>query len=175
MQKVVFLCIVILSFVYVRFSNSEKIGICFTGQGVKITDVCNDFVKNVPAVSKEYEKIKQTTKLTDEDILTGKDADLFTKGKAQLALVVVQYLIFKGICTLCPNLHFDDAIGQSLGNYTALLVSGAFPPEDLFSFMKLRDKLSIEFSKSSDQSYGMLIVKGISENDIKKRFLTRLC
>ena len=56
----------------------------------------------------------------------------------------------------------------SLGNYTALLVSGAFPSENLFSFVKLRDKLSAEFSKSSDQPYGMLVVKGISENDVKK-------
>ena len=49
-----------------------------------------------------------------------------------------------------------------------MLVSGAFPSENLFSFIKLRDKLSAEFSKSSDQPYGMLVVKGISENDVKK-------
>ncbi len=41
-------------------SSNPKIGICFTGQGVNITGVANDFIKRVTPVAEEYERIKKT-------------------------------------------------------------------------------------------------------------------
>ena len=52
-------------------SSNPKIGLCFTGQGVDISGVANDFIKRVAPVAEEYEKIKEQTGLTDDDILEG--------------------------------------------------------------------------------------------------------
>ncbi len=154
-------------------SSNPKIGLCFTGQGVDISGVANDFIKRVAPVAEEYEKIKEQTGLTDDDILEGSKESLFCKGKVQQALATVQCLILKGINCLYPNLHFDCVIGQSLGNYTALFAAGAISLEDLLKFLQLRDELSTDIARNAQQSYKMVVVQGIDFNILEKYVNTK--
>lgn len=153
---------------HVDGNDTAKVGICFTGQGVKISGVANDFIEHVPSVAKRYEQVKKITNISDNDLLSGDDASLFRQGKAQQALVSVQCLIWEGISSQHSDLHFDYALGQSLGNYSALFAGGAITFENLLKFIQLRDKLTAKMSSSSDQPFGMLVVQGIDLSTVKK-------
>lgn len=165
--KLMISCLVVILSFFICFDNA-KLGICFTGQGVKINGIVNDFIEKIPEISNEYTKLKQLINVTDDEILTGKDIDLFTNGKAQASLVVVQSLIFKAINILTPGLHFDCVVGQSLGNYTALFAAGGIELNELLAFIKMRDKLSIDLSKKSQKLYSMLVLKNIDMNTLRQ-------
>jgi [acyl-carrier-protein] S-malonyltransferase len=150
--------------------KSKKIALVFPGQGSQYVGMGKDLYDEYKLVRDIYDKASSVLgyKIAEKcfkphklgKIIHGLDLDrtIFT----QPAVLTTSYACFKVIEEECrkAEIDFDFSLsaGHSLGEYTALLVSGAFDFETCVNLVNKRATYITEFSKAYPDAGLMAIV-----------------
>ena len=146
----------------------------FPGQGSQVVGMGNEFYNNFELVKKIFKDADEKLNFSlSKIILNGPEDDLQLTKNTQPAILTVSYAIFK---VLKDEFNFDLKFfkffaGHSLGEYSALVCSGALKFEDALYLLHERGKAmqnAVPVGKGS-----MIAVLGSDINEITKMIDSR--
>ena len=143
--------------------------ILFPGQGTQIVGMGSDFYNNFEIVKKIFKEADEKLNFKiSKIILEGPETELKLTKNTQPAILVVSYSIFS---VLEKEFNFDFKstkffAGHSLGEYTALVCSGALSVEDAAYLLHERGKSMQEAVPEGQGS--MIEVLGMKINEIEQ-------
>lgn len=145
---------------------SYKIGFLFPGQGSQYVGMGKDFYEKFEVARKVFQEAdailgKEFTKLLFE----GPSEELTLTKNSQLAIYVVSYAIYQVFNQMYPGITPYATAGLSLGEYTALTVSGKISFEEGLRLVAKRAALMQEACETSPGS--MRVVLGMDEASVE--------
>lgn len=109
-------------------SQKRKIAFLFPGQGAQYPGMAKDFFDAYPIAKQTFEEADDVLhRKLSHTIFEGPDKVLTETKNSQLAIYVVSIAIWRTLGQLFPTLQPSACAGLSLGEYTALTVSGRLP------------------------------------------------
>ncbi|MFC1866986.1 ACP S-malonyltransferase [Thermodesulfobacteriota bacterium] len=163
----------------------KKITLIFPGQGSQYVGMGNEFYENFDFVSEIYDKGSQLLGYDIPDLCFKKHplgkmmhkADLNKTVYTQPTVLTTSYVCFRVLEETCKKhsitLNASFLAGHSLGEYTALLVSGAMDFETTLDLVNKRAQYITEFSNAYPNARLMAIVN--KDNDLDKKSIDSLC
>jgi len=116
-----------------------KKAIVFPGQGSQVVGMGKDLAEAIPECKALFD---QANKILGYDLTSicfeGPQEELNKSNHAQLGIFVASAAAFKALKLKQPDLEYDVLAGHSLGEWTALYVSGAVSFEDAINVLKAR-------------------------------------
>ncbi len=113
-----------------------KLAFIFPGQGAQYIGMGKDFYKEFPICRQTIEKAAEISKLDLEKICFEENEKISITEYTQIAMTAVEAAILKALEE--KGFYSDMTAGLSLGEYGALLASGAMPLEDIFYTVRKR-------------------------------------
>ncbi len=112
-------------------SSSRKIAFLFPGQGAQYPGMAKDFFEHYPLARQTFEEADDVLKRKLSTIVfQGPDKVLTETKNSQLGIYIASVAIWRVVKQMYPNLVPQMCAGLSLGEYTALTVSGRLSFED---------------------------------------------
>lgn len=119
-----------------------KLAIIFNGQGAHYENMGEDFIAEYPVAKELMQQIESVTDYPIQEWIN-QDIDVLSKTKfAQPAIAAISLVIYQSIAPLLPAVSY--MAGLSLGEYSALIASGAISIEAGFSLLKARGEIMSE-------------------------------
>lgn len=142
-----------------------KIAFLFPGQGSQKIGMGEEFYLNFNSSKKLLDDAKKELDIDFNELLFRPNEKLSQSEFTQPAIVLNSLMSYKA---LMEELEFDPlfCIGHSLGEFSALCVSGAFSYIDALKIVNLRGKFMQEECDGKD--YGMMVVLGLDDLAIKE-------
>lgn len=148
-------------------SQKSKIAFIFPGQGVQYPGMAKDFFDH-------YAIARQTFEEADEHLhrklsviaFEGPDKILTETKNSQLAIYIASVAVWRVINQLFPELVPNTCAGLSLGEYTALTVSGRLSFEDGLSLVGQRGQFMNDACEA--KSGTMAVVLGLDADMVEK-------
>lgn len=142
-----------------------KVGFLFAGQGVQNIGMGKDLYDNYECIRSIYEKVKENTGIDIADItFYGTEEKLAKTQNTQLAVLTMSLGIIEILNQ--KNIHANIASGLSLGEYSALIYSGAIGIEDGIKLVDKRGKYMQEFAPAGE--WNMAAIIGLSSDQVAK-------
>ena len=142
-----------------------KIGFLFPGQGAQYVGMGKDIYEKYEAAKNIYQKVNEITKLNIADISFNGPEDLLNETKyTQLAILTMSLAILEILKQ--ENIKADMSAGLSLGEYSALIYSGAIDFEDGIQLVKQRGKYMQELLPEGEWS--MAAVLGLEDEKVEE-------
>lgn len=113
-----------------------KLAFIFPGQGAQYIGMGKDFYEEFPICRQIIEKAAEISKLDLKKICFEENEKISITEYTQIAMTAVEAAIFKALEE--KGFYLDMTAGLSLGEYGALLVSGAMSLEDIFYTVRKR-------------------------------------
>ncbi len=143
---------------------SVKCAFLFAGQGSQAVGMGKDFFENSDKAREIFNSAKERTRIDFEELLFEKNNNLgqtkFTQ-PAILLVAVIAHRLFSDATNIKPTL----TMGHSLGEFSALVASGALDAIDAVELVNLRGKLMAD--ACSTQEVGMLVSLGLSDEVVE--------
>ncbi len=143
---------------------SVKCAFLFAGQGSQAIGMGKDFFENSDKAREMFNSAKERTGIDFEELLFEKNDNLgqteFTQ-PAILLVAVIAHKLFTEAIDIKPTL----TMGHSLGEFSALVASGALNAIDAIELVNLRGKLMAD--ACSKQEVGMLVSLGLSDEVVE--------
>jgi [acyl-carrier-protein] S-malonyltransferase len=143
---------------------SVKCAFLFAGQGSQAVGMGKDFFEKSDKAREMFSSAKERTGIDFEKLLFEKSDNLgqteFTQ-PAILLVAVVAHRLFSDATNIKPVL----TMGHSLGEFSALVASGALDAIDAVELVNLRGKLMAD--ACSKQEVGMLVSLGLSDEAVE--------
>ena len=144
---------------------SVKCAFLFAGQGSQAMGMGKDFFENSDVAKKMVADASKRTGINFEKLLFEENDDLgkteFTQ-PAILLVATIAHKLFTDALDIQPTL----TMGHSLGEFSALVASGALDAVDAVELVNLRGKLMAE--ACSKQEVGMMVSLGLSDEVVEK-------
>ncbi len=144
---------------------SVKCAFLFAGQGSQAVGMGKDFFENSDVAKEMVAKASERTGIDFEKLLFEENDELgqteFTQ-PAILLVAVIAHRLFSDATWIKPTL----TMGHSLGEFSALVASGALDAIDAVELVNLRGKLMAE--ACSKQEVGMLVSLGLSDEVVER-------
>jgi len=144
---------------------SVKCAFLFAGQGSQAVGMGKDFFENSDVAREMVAKASERTGINFEKLLFEENDELgqteFTQ-PAILLVAVIAHRLFSDATGIKPTL----TMGHSLGEFSALVASGALDAIDAVELVNLRGKLMAE--ACSKQEVGMLVSLGLSDEVVER-------
>ncbi|MCK4442620.1 MAG: ACP S-malonyltransferase, partial [Sulfurovaceae bacterium] len=144
---------------------SIKCAFLFPGQGSQAVGMGKDFFDNSNIAKDMFKKASDRTGIDFEELLFIDNDNLgqteFTQ-PAILLVSVIAHKLFSDKTGIKPTL----TMGHSLGEFSALVASGALDAIDGVELVNLRGKLMAE--ACSKQEVGMLVSLGLSDEVVEQ-------
>jgi len=143
---------------------SRKIGFIFPGQGSQKIGMGKDFFDNSQEAKDIFSDASSRTGIDFEKLLFEKNDDLDKTEFTQPAILLVASIahkLFTNRVDITPCL----TLGHSLGEFSALVASGALDIVDGVELVNLRGKLMAE--ACSTQEVGMMVSLGLSDEVVE--------
>lgn len=137
-----------------------KIGFLFPGQGAQTVGMGKDLYEKYPEYRKVYEKVNEITGRKIDDLtFNSTEQELGQTKNTQIAILTMSLAILEILKkhNICPT----ATMGLSLGEYTALIHSGAISFEDGIKIVQKRGELMQNFCPAGDWS--MAAIMGLEE------------
>lgn len=142
-----------------------KIGFLFPGQGAQSVGMGKDLYEKYPEYRSVYEKVNKITgKKIDELTFNATEEELSQTQNTQIAILTMSLAILEILKK--QNIKAEVSIGLSLGEYTALIYSGALSFEDGIKIVQKRGELMQNLCPKGDWS--MAAILGLDEEKIKE-------
>ena len=143
----------------------KKFAFIFAGQGSQNIGMGKDFYENFPAATLLLNDACNDTGIDYKELLFTQNDNLDKTEFTQPAIVLnslMSYLAFSDFIKAKP----EFSLGHSLGEFTALAVSGAFSFLDAIRLVNLRGKFMQEACMGKDA--GMMVVLGLSDEVVEE-------
>lgn len=142
-----------------------KIGFLFPGQGAQSVGMGKDLYEKYPEYRSVYEKVNKITgKKIDELTFNVTEEELSQTQNTQIAILTMSLAILEILKK--QNIKAEVSMGLSLGEYTALIYSGALSFEDGIKIVQKRGELMQNLCPKGDWS--MAAILGLDEEEIKE-------
>lgn len=142
-----------------------KIGFLFPGQGAQSVGMGKDLYEKYPEYRSVYEKVNKITgKKIDELTFNVTEEELSQTQNTQIAILTMSLAILEILKK--QNIKAEVSMGLSLGEYTALIYSGALSFEDGIKIVQKRGELMQNLCPKGDWS--MAAILGLDEEKIKE-------
>ena len=144
-----------------------KRAIVFPGQGSQIVGMGKDFAEAIPACKALFD---QANEILGYDLSSlcfeGPQEELNKSNHAQLGLFVASAAAYRALELQQPEFEYDLLAGHSLGEWTALYVSGVVGFEDTIKILRARGEA---MQAACEKNPGaMLAVMGMDGDDLVK-------
>lgn len=143
---------------------SLKCAFVFPGQGSQAVGMGKDFFENSPIAKEMFADAKERTGIDFETLLFTENENLAQTAFTQPAILLVSAIanrLFVERTGIVPVL----TLGHSLGEFSALVASGALDAIDAVELVNLRGKLMAE--ACSKQEVGMLVSLGLDDATVE--------
>jgi len=144
---------------------SVKCAFLFAGQGSQSLGMGKDFFENSDVAKQMVADASERTGIDFEKLLFEENDDLgqteFTQ-PAILLVAAIAHRLFTDAMDVKPSL----TMGHSLGEFSALVASGALDAIDAVELVNLRGKLMAE--ACSKQEVGMMVSLGLADEVVEK-------
>ncbi|MGP1359242.1 ACP S-malonyltransferase [Campylobacter sp.] len=143
----------------------KKFAFIFAGQGSQNIGMGKDFYENFSAATLLLNDACNNTGIDYKELLFTQNDNLDKTEFTQPAIVLnslMSYLAFSDFIKAKP----EFSLGHSLGEFTALAVSGAFSFLDAIRLVNLRGKFMQEACMGKDA--GMMVVLGLSDEVVEE-------
>lgn len=143
----------------------KKVAFIFPGQGSQTTGMGKDFFDNSDIAKQMIEKAGQRVGFSFEKLLFDENKDLNKTQFTQPAILLVSciaHAIFKSKCDIEPQF----VLGHSLGEFSALVSSGAMDYLDAIELVHKRGQFMAEACDGIDA--GMMAILAMSDEDVEK-------
>lgn len=141
-----------------------KIGFLFPGQGAQTVGMGKDLYDNFEGYRNVYNKVKEITGVDVADITFNKEEELNQTKNTQICILTMSLAILELLKK--ENIESEISSGLSLGEYSALINSGAISFEDGVKIIKKRGELMQEFCPEGDWS--MVAILGLDEEKVNE-------
>jgi [acyl-carrier-protein] S-malonyltransferase len=147
----------------------NKIAFIFPGQGAQYVSMGKDFYDKYPIAKDVFDKADAIlSRPFSKLIFSGAKEELTQTKNSQLAIYIVSYAIYSVFASEYPDFKPSVCAGLSLGEYTALAVTGRVSFEEGLVLVDKRASLMQEACIFSPGS--MRVVLGLGEEAINKEF-----
>lgn len=149
--------------------NKKSIALLFPGQGSQVVGMGKDFFEKFEHIRVYYEKANDILGYDIKSLIFNGPAETLAQTEyTQPSVFLTSYIIFKCLEKHCPNItdYIKFTAGHSLGEYTALCVSGALTFEDALKIVSIRGKVMAEVSKENPG--GMVAILGVDKDEVMK-------
>ena len=137
-----------------------KIGFLFPGQGAQAVGMGKDLYEKYPEYKAVYEKVNEITGCKTDDLtFNSTEEELSQTKNTQIAILTMSLAILEILKK--ENIQVEAAIGLSLGEYSALIHSGAISFEDGIKVVQKRGELMQNLCPAGDWS--MAAIMGLDE------------
>lgn len=118
------------------FINMSKIAFVFPGQGSQYVGMGKDFYENSQTAKEIFDQAGEVTGLDIPALCFEENEELHQTKYTQIAMVTTEIAIMK----VLEEKGIKPAVtaGLSLGEYAAIVTTGAMKPEDAFKVVKMR-------------------------------------
>lgn len=142
-----------------------KIGFLFPGQGAQCLGMGKDLYDKYPEYRNIYEKVNEITgQKIDELTFNTTEEELSQTKNTQIAILTMSLAILEILKK--EDIIADATTGLSLGEYTALIYSGALSFEDGIKIVQKRGELMQKLCPKGDWS--MAAILGLDEEKINE-------
>lgn len=144
-----------------------KRAIVFPGQGSQVVGMGKDFAEAIPECKALFDLANEILGYDlEETCFEGPQEELNKSNHAQLGLFVASAAAFKALEIRKPDFEYDLLAGHSLGEWTALYVSGVVGFEDTIRILKARGEA---MQAACEENPGtMLAVMGMDGDKLVK-------
>ena len=137
-----------------------KIGFLFPGQGAQYLGMGKDIYENYPEARAVYDKVKQITGINIAEVSFNGPENLLNETKyTQLAILTMSLAILEILKR--KSIKAEISAGLSLGEYSALIYSGALSFEDGIKIVQKRGEYMQNFVP--DGEWRMAAILGMSD------------
>ena len=138
-----------------------KIGFLFPGQGVQTVGMGKDLYEKYPEYKEIYEKVNEITGQKIEDLTFNSIEEILSQTKnTQIAILTMSLAILEVLKK--QNIHATATMGLSLGEYTALIHSGAISFQGGVKIVQKRGEIMQELCPAGEWS--MAAIMGLDES-----------
>ena len=142
-----------------------KIGFLFPGQGAQNVGMGKDLYEKYPEYRKIYEEVNKITgQKIDELTFNSTEEELNQTKNTQIAILTMSLAILEILKK--ENITAEASMGLSLGEYTALMYSGALLFADGIKIVQKRGELMQNLCPAGDWS--MAAILGLDEEKVNK-------
>jgi [acyl-carrier-protein] S-malonyltransferase len=144
-----------------------KRAIVFPGQGSQVVGMGKDLAEAIPECKALFDQANEILGYDLEKIcFEGPQEELNKSNHAQLGIFVASAAAFRALEIKQPGLEYDLLAGHSLGEWTALYVSGVVGFEETIKILKARGEA---MQAACEENPGaMLAVMGIDGDELVK-------
>jgi len=143
---------------------SVKCAFLFAGQGSQKMGMGKDFFENSEVAKEMIDNASERTGIDFENLLFEENENLGQTEFTQPAILLVATIAHK-LFTDATNIKPTLTMGHSLGEFSALVASGALDATDAVELVNLRGKLMAE--ACSKQEVGMMVSLGLSDEVVE--------
>jgi [acyl-carrier-protein] S-malonyltransferase len=126
----------------------KKVAVLFAGQGAQATGMGLNVLEQSPDLIPYFQSIQSSLNFNLKEILTSEDGRLNKTLYTQPALLSTSLLLYRQLQTLVPFTP-NIVAGFSLGEFTALHVSGYFDLSTILSLIQIRAQAMDESSQNT--------------------------
>ena len=143
---------------------SVKCAFLFAGQGSQAMGMGKDFFENSDVAKKMVADASERTEINFEKLLFEENDNLGQTEFTQPAILLVAAIAHK-LFTDAVDIKPTVTMGHSLGEFSALVASGALDAIDAVELVNLRGKLMAE--ACSKQEVGMMVSLGLADEVVE--------
>jgi len=142
-----------------------KIGFLFPGQGSQVVGMGKDIYEKYPEAREIYSKVEELTKINIADISFNGPEELLNETKyTQLAILTMSLAIIEILKK--GNINAEISAGLSLGEYSALIYSGALKFDEGIKIVQKRGEYMQNLVP--DGEWLMAAILGLTDNQVEE-------